>query len=140
MKKAVRYKKYICVVFAFLMIIIGICLCENQADSSFALRTLENAVLTLDRADAVLQGKFYIKEEVEIQNIINNRNRINIGRRVGGTKIQEDNLQSMSAGDDMIRYLHERDIRMCRTDNLTQVFNVIYIQHQNGVKGAGLCI
>ena len=140
MKKAVRYKNYICVVFAFLMVVIGICLCENQADSSFALRTFENTVLTLDRADAVLQGKFYIKEEVEIQNIINNRNRINIGRRVGGTKIQEDNLQSMSAGDDMIRYLHERDIRMCRTDNLTQVFNVIYIQHQNGVKGAGLFV
>ena len=140
MKKALEYKNYICVVFAFLMIVIGICLCENQADSSFALRTLENAVLTLDRADAVLQGKFYIKEEVEIQNIINNRNRINISRRMGCGKTQEDNLQSVDARYDMIRFLHERDIRMCRTDNLTQVFNVLYIHHQDGVKGAGLCI
>ena len=55
MKKAVRYKNYICVVFAFLMIIIGICLCETQADSSFALRTCENVVLTWDRNDSTLQ-------------------------------------------------------------------------------------
>ena len=136
MKNVIGYKNYICVAFAFLMTIIGVYLCENQMDSSFALRVLESSVCTLDDDSATLQDTVYAKEELGVRNVIDNRGRTNFCRIMRCGKMHENNLPSVDIKYGIIRFLQQLDIRMCRTDNLTQVFNVLYIQHQDGVKGA----
>ncbi len=138
MKRVIGFKNYICFALAFFMIIIGVYLCEKQMDSSFALRVYETMVLTLDEDIATQQDAVYAKEEGVFQDVINNRGRINIGKMIRYSKIHEDNLQCVDAQRGMIQYLQKLDICLCRTENLTQIFNVLYIHHQDGVKGARL--
>ena len=135
MEKVIGYKNYICVAFAFLMTVIGVYLCENQMDSSFALRVMESSVWTLDEDSVTLQDTVYAKEELCVQNMINSRGRMSLCRIMRCGKMHENNLTGADMKYGIMRFLQQLDIRMCRTDNLTQVFNVLYIQHQDGVKG-----
>ena len=138
MRRVIGYKNYICFALVLFMIVIGIYLCEKQIDSSFALRMFEESVLTLGEDITSRRDTVYAKEEGAFQDVINNRGRINISRVIRYSKIREDNLQRMDTQHGMVHYLQELDIRLCRTDNLTQIFNVLYIHHQDGVKGARL--
>lgn len=138
MKKIINFKNYICFILAFLMMITGIYLYETQMDSSFALRTQEPAAVILNEVSAVLQDAYALIESGP-QTVFNSRNSGTVLYRVFRCgKIYDKNMQINEKQYAVIHFIQELDIRMCRTDNLTQIFNVLYIHHQDGVKGAGL--
>lgn len=139
MKEVIEHKKHICFILAIFMLITGICLREAQMDSSFALRQYEPACMTLDRASQALQDTAYAVEEVNSQDVINNNTcRIDIQRLLKQGRTYAGNAFVIEKQYAIIHYLQELDIRLCRTDNLTSVFTVIYIHHQDGVKKAAI--
>ena len=139
MKRVIGYKNYICFVLVFLIVVTGICLCESRMDSSFALHTYDSGGATLNRVSPVLQNTVMAVKENSSQDVINNRGgRTMLYKALRCGKIHDGNMQVVEKQYDIIHFMQELDIRLCRTDNLTQVFNVLYIHHQDGVKGAGL--
>lgn len=140
MKEELKYKNYICFILAILMLIMGICLRESQMDSSFALRQYEPACITLDKESPVQPYTAYAAKEAGTQDAINNGvGRIDIQKLLKQGRTYDRNASVMDRQHAIVHYLQELDIRLCRTDNLTSVFTVIYIHHQDGVKRQGTC-
>lgn len=135
MKRVIGYKNYICFVLALLIIITGICLRETKTDSSFALRQCEKSYMTLDSASFALQDRLYMVEETRPQDVMGNgNNRLDVQRLLKQVRMYDGSVPVLDRQHAIIHYLQELDIRLCRTNNLTSVFTVIYIYHQDGVK------
>ena len=141
MHEGIENKKYICFILAILILITGICLRETKTDSSFALQPCKKIYLTLDSGSSALQNTAYAVEETNPRDVINNGGiRIDIQKLLKQGRTYDGRVPVLDRQHAIVHYLQELDIRLCRTDNLTSVFTVIYIHHQDGVKKAGMLI
>lgn len=135
MKQIIIHKKCICFILAVLVLIVGICLRETQVDSSFALRMHEPFGVTLCKADLTRRDMVFAMEDGSPQDVIDNGTaKIDMHKSIKCGRMYDRNFSVEEKRYAILRYLQELDIRLCRTDNLTSVFTVLYIHHQDGVK------
>jgi len=138
MREVIMYKKCISSILAIFIILTGICLHGMQMDSSFVLQKQDSSVLTLSGDASVCQDAVYVVEETNTQGTMHRGGgRIYTYRVLKNAKTNDDRVTGIEKKHAAVQYLQELDSRLCRTENLSSVFTVLYIHHQDGVKQVG---
>ena len=139
MSEVIIYKKHISSILAIFIVLTGICLHGMQMDSSFVLQKQSGRVLTLSGDSSACQDTVYAVEEPNTQGTMHRGgSRIYTYRVLKNAKTYDDSVMGIEKKHATVQYLQEIDSRLCRTENLSSVFTVLYIHHQDGVKQVGV--
>ena len=135
MDEVILHRKYICFIWAIILVLIGICLHGMQRDSSFVLQNQKKGIQIIKGNDSVCNDAVLLMEETKASDIAYKGNgRMHFNRGLRTAKAYAENEVMIELKHAIEHYLHKIDIRLCRTDNLSSIFTVLYIHHQDGVK------